>query len=505
MSKSQEQMKELIEAIRSGQSDKETLCKAIQKDVNNLIYPVFGEDYKRISPRAIIDICMNLDSINVDKNIMRQIATRVSVYMFGLIDDSTIRIDDNCVYEYNRIKEDEELFGIIKDNSKMFKDFKAYDSVSDNIKSLSRVQTIMMELYGYEMHSIDEIQSLLNTDRDTISKIIGMMKNNMLGITSEDEDVLEYEAFDERNAEAEAETDEGDEIAAIAPEDIIIPENITDSESDEEPQPVSTEERPVEEASDIGVEESDDEEEGVTLEYEEDDYNDAPMYYERDGRKRNIIDRLVDMTGRILPDTSREARRNIIYSIMIMVPVVIVIIVSVIAMSGGGNKSDKKVLSTEHTTQAQEETAANKESSSAAASSTEVTTESTSTQQETTQAATQRATEVSNRRTKAAADNNQISNNTPDNSGDINTDKPAGGDTNTEDTDKPAGGDTNTDKPAGGDTSTDKPAGGDTDTDKPAGGDTDTDKPAGGDTSTDKPAGGDTTNTPAGADTSTDN
>ncbi len=30
----QEQMKELIEAIRSGQSDKETLCKAIQKDVN---------------------------------------------------------------------------------------------------------------------------------------------------------------------------------------------------------------------------------------------------------------------------------------------------------------------------------------------------------------------------------------------------------------------------------------------------------------------------------------
>ena len=393
MSKSQEQMKELIEAIRSGQSDKETLCKAIQKDVNNLIYPVFGEDYKRISPRAIIDICMNLDSINVDKNIMRQIATRVSVYMFGLIDDSTIRIDDNCVYEYNRIKEDEELFGIIRDNSKMFKDFKAYDSVSDNIKSLSRVQTIMMELYGYEMHSIDEIKSLLNTDRDTISKIIGMMKNNMLGITSEDEDVLEYEAFDE--------TDEGDEIAAIAPEDIIIPGNITDSESEEEPQSVSTEERPVEEASDIGVEESDDEEEGVTLEYEEDDYNDAPMYYERAGRKRNVIDRLVDMTGRIFPDTSREARRNIIYSIMIMVPAVIVIIISIIAMSGGGNKSDKKVLSTEHTTQAQEETAANKESSSATASSTEVTTESTSIQQETTQAATRRATAVSNRTTEA--------------------------------------------------------------------------------------------------------
>ena len=291
----------------------------------------------------------------------------------------------------------------------MFKDFKAYDSVSDNIKSLSRVQTIMMELYGYEMHSIDEIKSLLNTDRDTISKIIGMMKNNMLGITSEDEDVLEYEAFDERNVEAEAETDEGDEIVAIAPEDIIIPENITDSESEEEPhdeiedepQSVSTEERPVEEAYDIGVEESDDEEEGVTLEYEEDDYNDAPMYYERAGRKRNIIDRLVDMTGRIFPDTSRGARRNIIYSIMIMVPAVIVIIISIIAMSGGGNKSDNKVSSTEYTTKAPSETVVNKESSGVAESSTEMTTESTSTQQETTQAATQRATEASTRRTDA--------------------------------------------------------------------------------------------------------
>ena len=409
MSKSQEQMKELIDAIRSGQSDKETLCKAIQKDVNNLIYPVFGEDYKRISPRAIIDICMNLDSINVDKNIMRQIATRVSVYMFGLIDDSTIRIDDKCVYEYNRIKEDEELFGIVKDNSKMFKDFKAYDTVSDNIKSLSRVQTIMMELYGYEMHSIDEIQSLLNTDRDTISKLIGMMKNNMLGIASEDEDVLEYGAFDEENAEVEAESEADDEIAVIEPENIIIQDNITDSESEEEieegieegPQSVNTEELPLEESADIDVKESDDDEEGVTLEYEEEDYNDAPMYYERAGRKRTFIDRLVDMTGRILPETSRGARRNIIYAVMVMVPVVIVIVISIIAMSGGGNKSDKKVSSTEYTTRAQKETTTNKESSSVATSGTEVTTESTSTQHEITQAATQRATAASNRRTEA--------------------------------------------------------------------------------------------------------
>ena len=115
-------MKELINDVRTGKTDKEVLCKEIQKDVNCLIYPVFGEDYKKLSPRAIIDICTNLDSIDVNKNIMRQIATRVSVFMFNLIDNSTIKIDDDYEYEYGRIKEDKELFDIIKDNSRIFTD-----------------------------------------------------------------------------------------------------------------------------------------------------------------------------------------------------------------------------------------------------------------------------------------------------------------------------------------------------------------------------------------------
>ena len=45
MSKNQEQMKELINDVRTGKTDKEVLCKEIQKDVNCLIHPVFGEDY----------------------------------------------------------------------------------------------------------------------------------------------------------------------------------------------------------------------------------------------------------------------------------------------------------------------------------------------------------------------------------------------------------------------------------------------------------------------------
>ena len=243
MSKNQEQMKELINDVRTGKTDKEVLCKEIQKDVNCLIYPVFGEDYKKLSPRAIIDICTNLDSIDVDKNIMRQIATRVSVFMFNLIDNSTIKIDDDYEYEYGRIKEDKELFDIIKDNSRIFKDFKAYDNAPDNIKSLSRVQTIMMELYGYEMHSVDEIETLLDIDSAFILKLIAMMKDNILGISSVVENMSDYASFDEEETDdsdikiygAEqkaAETEAADEYEAYEPENADLQKLIWKSDNE---------------------------------------------------------------------------------------------------------------------------------------------------------------------------------------------------------------------------------------------------------------------------------
>ena len=243
MSKNQEQMKELINDVRTGKTDKEVLCKEIQKDVNCLIYPVFGEDYKKLSPRAIIDICTNLDSIDVNKNIMRQIATRVSVFMFNLIDNSTIKIDDDYEYEYGRIKEDKELFDIIKDNSRIFKDFKAYDNAPDNIKSLSRVQTIMMELYGYEMHSVDEIETLLDIDSAFILKLIARMKDNILGISSVVENMSDYASFDEKETDdsdikiygAEqkaAETEAADEYEAYEPENADLQKLIWKSDNE---------------------------------------------------------------------------------------------------------------------------------------------------------------------------------------------------------------------------------------------------------------------------------
>ena len=503
MSKNQEQMKELINDVRTGKTDKEVLCKEIQKDVNCLIYPVFGEDYKKLSPRAIIDICTNLDSIDVDKNIMRQIATRVSVFMFNLIDNSTIKIDDDYEYEYGRIKEDKELFDIIKDNSRIFKDFKAYDNAPDNIKSLSRVQTIMMELYGYEMHSVDEIETLLDIDSAFILKLIAMMKDNILGISSVVENMSDYASFDEEETDdsdikiygAEqkaAETEAADEYEAYEPENADLPDN----ESDE------------------GIEndESDDEDsdEGVLFEYdmngyENNDFDDVPV------RGVSLMDKLTAFVGRVFPGVPRARRRNVVYASMVVILVVIILIVSIAAMAGGNRrKANNKNNSNEwkpmeYTTKAPKETATSKDSSTAAHSSRTSVAESTSSREETTAANERTIAEDKNNKPAGRNDSDNTSS-----GGDVSTDKPLGGDDSGDN--KPAGGDDSGDnKPAGGDDSGDnKPAGGDDSGDnKPAGGDDSGDnKPAGGDDSGDnKPAGGDDSgdNKPAGGDDSGDN
>lgn len=415
MSKNQEQMKKLINDVRAGKADKELFCKEIQKEVNSLIYPVFGEDYKKISPRAIIDICTNLDSIDVDKNIMRQIATRVSVFMFGLIDNSTIKIDDDYEYEYSRIKEDKELFDIVKANSRIFKDFRAYDTASDNIKSLSRVQTIMMELYGYEMHSVDEIETLLDVDSAFISKLIAMMKDNILGRSSAEDNMSAYAEFDEDDTEDTdikiygAEQKE-QEAEASGEEDVYEPENVYESENADSAANESEEDM---ENDDSDDDDSDDEDsdEGVSFEYdmtgyENNEYDDAPV------RGVSLMDKLTAFVGRVFPGVPRARRRNVVYASMVVILVVIILIVSIAAMAGGNrrkvnNKNNSNDWTPmEYTTKAPKETATSKESQTAAQSSgTAATTaaESTSGREETTAANERTTAENNNRRTTEAA------------------------------------------------------------------------------------------------------
>ena len=111
MSKNDEQLVKLIKDVVSGNQDKEVFCKEFYKEVYALVYPVFGDNSKKVTSRAFIYLCNNIDKIDVSKNIHRQVATLVSAFMFGLIDKNTIKINvTGLEYEFNKIKEDAELY-----------------------------------------------------------------------------------------------------------------------------------------------------------------------------------------------------------------------------------------------------------------------------------------------------------------------------------------------------------------------------------------------------------
>lgn len=299
MSKNEEQLVKLVKDVISGASDKEQFCKEFFDEVYALVYPVFGtENSKKVTNRALIYLCGNIDKINTGKNIHRQIATEVSVFMFGLIDTRTIKkAGTDTSYEYNRIKEDEQLYELIKNNVRIFRNTKAYDDADESIQDLSRVQTILLELYGYEMHSVQEISDMLNVEDTFVSGMLARTKAALFGMNLEDSvDVQpedEQETEEEHNAEEEQITDEE---AYFVDDDIDF-----DDRSDENPFRKRTKQ---EEADAI----------------------------RRSDAANPVVKALSGVIGKLFPDLSQTARRIVVYVAggVVMFAIVLSIFLSVI-------------------------------------------------------------------------------------------------------------------------------------------------------------------------------
>lgn len=299
MSKNEEQLVKLVKDVISGASDKEQFCKEFFDEVYALVYPVFGtENSKKVTNRALIYLCGNIDKINTGKNIHRQIATEVSVFMFGLIDTRTIKkAGTDTSYEYNRIKEDEQLYELIKNNVRIFRNTKAYDDADESIQDLSRVQTILLELYGYEMHSVQEISDMLNVEDTFVSGMLARTKAALFGMNLEDSvDVQpedEQETEEEHNAEEEQITDEE---AYFVDDDIDF-----DDRSDENPFRKRTKQ---EEADAI----------------------------RRSDAANPVVKALAGVIGKLFPDLSQTARRIVVYVAggVVMFAIVLSIFLSVI-------------------------------------------------------------------------------------------------------------------------------------------------------------------------------
>ena len=326
MSKNDEQLVGLIKDVVSGNQDKEVFCKEFYKEVYALVYPVFGDNSKKVTSRAFIYLCDNLDKIDVDKNIHRQVATLVSAFMFGLIDKNTIKNNATGLeYEFNKIKEDTELYNVIRDNVKMFRNPADYDNVSDSIRNLSRVQTILLELYGYEMHSIDEIEELLDMDSAFICEFLAKTRAQILDIEFETEEKSEYDEEDDSDDgyeadryESEDET-ESDVLDYVAEDDseaeddeksYFEDDNINDDDSDEHPFRRTKSER------------------------------NAAM--RRADASNPVVRKLAGVVGKLFPSLSQAARRIVVYVAGGVILFAIVLSVFLSAVLSGDSKTTAK-------------------------------------------------------------------------------------------------------------------------------------------------------------------
>ena len=67
MSKNDEQLVKLIKDVVSGNQDKEVFCKEFYKEVYALVYPVFGDNSKKVTSRAFIYLLTSILSILLHK------------------------------------------------------------------------------------------------------------------------------------------------------------------------------------------------------------------------------------------------------------------------------------------------------------------------------------------------------------------------------------------------------------------------------------------------------
>lgn len=317
MSKNEEQLVKLVKDVISGASDKEQFCKEFFDEVYALVYPVFGtENSKKVTNRALIYLCGNIDKINTDKNIHRQIATEVSVFMFGLIDTRTIKkAGTDISYEYNRIKEDGQLYELIKNNVRIFRNTKAYDDADESVQDLSRVQTILLELYGYEMHSVQEISSMLNVEEIFVSGMLAKTKAALFGMDIEDS--VDEQPEDGQEADAEEYEEESISSGNVQPED-EQPENDAEEITDEEAYFVD---------DDIDFDDRSD----------ENPFRKRTKQEEAEAIRRSdaanpVVKALAGVIGKLFPDLSQTARRIVVYVAggVVMFAIVLSIFLSVV-------------------------------------------------------------------------------------------------------------------------------------------------------------------------------
>lgn len=313
--KQDKELVQLIQDVVDGKVQKKELCNKIYKEVYALSYPVYRDEEKSMTQakKALIQVCNKINSIDLTKNIHKQIAVIVSTYFFeNTVDENSKELSENTdikEYKFSRIREDEELLTYMKKKANAFRSPSVFDDEDKELKSLNSVQMALVELYAYEMQSVDAIERMTEVDSSYIGSWIAQIKAVLSG-----EEVVKAEAETEADKAAVIDNNATDETYADSYENTDDDKEQYDEEENGE---------------------SEDDEDNN--EYEEQEAV-SSVYQKRHGHRENAVTLFI---RRLFPALSLPARLAIswVAGCIVVIALVSVLFVSVIA----GKNNKKKV------------------------------------------------------------------------------------------------------------------------------------------------------------------
>lgn len=309
--KQDKELVQLIQDVVDGKVQKKELCNKIYKEVYALSYPVYRDEAKSTTQakKALIQVCNKINGIDLTKNIHKQIAVIVSTYFFvNAVDENSKELSEKTdikEYKFSKIREDEEFLMYMKKKANAFRSPLVFDEEDEKLKSLDSVQMALVELYAYEMQSVDAIERMTDVDSSYIGSWIAQIKF-----------ILSGEAVALENTADEAK-------AAVANDNIsneIYEDTYENSDDDNEQ-----------------YDESDDESEEYSNEYDEQEAV-SSVYQKRNRHHENAVTLFI---RRLFPALSLPARMAMswIAGCIVVIALVSVLFVSVIA----GKNNKKKV------------------------------------------------------------------------------------------------------------------------------------------------------------------
>lgn len=309
--KQDKELVQLIQDVVDGKVQKKELCNKIYKEVYALSYPVYRDEAKSTTQakKALIQVCNKINGIDLTKNIHKQIAVIVSTYFFvNAVDENSKELSEKTdikEYKFSKIREDEEFLMYMKKKANAFRSPLVFDEEDEKLKSLDSVQMALVELYAYEMQSVDAIERMTDVDSSYIGSWIAQIKF-----------ILSGEAVALENTADEAK-------AAVANDNIsneIYEDTYENSDDDKEQ-----------------YDESDDESEEYSNEYDEQEAV-SSVYQKRNRHHENAVTLFI---RRLFPALSLPARMAMswIAGCIVVIALVSVLFVSVIA----GKNNKKKV------------------------------------------------------------------------------------------------------------------------------------------------------------------